>query len=122
MIIGIDFDGTCVQHNFPHIGKDIGAVPVLKKLINKGHSLILHTMRSDKDDNDYLSQAIDWFWKNDITLYGINYNPKQSSWTSSPKPYCNIYIDDSALGCPLTVDGYVDWDEVEKILKTKEIL
>lgn len=31
MILGLDFDGTCVTHEFPKIGKDIGAIPVLKK-------------------------------------------------------------------------------------------
>ena len=33
MVIGIDFDGTCVTHEFPFVGIDIGAVPVLKELI-----------------------------------------------------------------------------------------
>jgi hypothetical protein len=33
MIIAVDFDGTCVTHDFPHVGKDIGAVPVLKELV-----------------------------------------------------------------------------------------
>lgn len=47
MIIGIDFDGTCVTHEFPDVGKDIGATPVLKELTDKGHKLILFTMRSD---------------------------------------------------------------------------
>ena len=37
MIIGIDFDGTCVKHAFPSIGDDIGAVPVLKELVDNGH-------------------------------------------------------------------------------------
>lgn len=49
-IIGIDFDGTVVTHDFPKIGKDIGAVPVLKKLVENGHKLILFTMRSDIDE------------------------------------------------------------------------
>ena len=35
MIIAVDFDGTCVSNEFPRVGKDIGAVPVLKKLIVK---------------------------------------------------------------------------------------
>jgi len=50
MITGIDFDGTCVTHKFPKIGKEIGAVPVLKKLVEQGHRLILFTMRSDMSD------------------------------------------------------------------------
>ena len=32
MDIAIDFDGTCVTHEFPLVGKDIGAAPVLKAL------------------------------------------------------------------------------------------
>ena len=31
--IAIDFDGTCVVHKYPEIGKDIGAVAVLRELI-----------------------------------------------------------------------------------------
>jgi hypothetical protein len=52
MIIAIDFDGTCVTHEYPYIGKDIGAVPVLKELVSSGHQLILFTMRSGKELND----------------------------------------------------------------------
>ena len=32
MTFNIDFDGSVVTHAFPHVGKDIGAVPVLKKV------------------------------------------------------------------------------------------
>lgn len=49
MYIAVDFDGTCVTHEYPKVGKDIGAVPVLKKLTNSGHQLILHTMRCNKE-------------------------------------------------------------------------
>lgn len=31
-IIAVDFDGTVVTHAYPHIGNDIGAVPVLREL------------------------------------------------------------------------------------------
>ena len=40
LIFGIDFDGTCVTHEFPNIGKDIGAVPVLRDIVAAGHKLI----------------------------------------------------------------------------------
>jgi hypothetical protein len=36
MEINIDFDGTCVTHDFPNIGTDIGSIP-LKKLVANGH-------------------------------------------------------------------------------------
>lgn len=94
MVIAVDFDGTCVTHEFPNIGKDIGAVPILKELIKKGHKLILYTMRS----GDLLDEAINWFADNDIELYGVNKNPEQYKWTSSPKVFANIYIDDINIG------------------------
>ena len=135
MIIAVDFDGTCVTNEFPSIGKDIGAVPVLKELINNGHKLILLTMRSHKivKENsvpiDTLQDAIDWFKRNKIPLYGINKNPNQERWTSSPKVYANIYIDDAALGTPLKYDKdgaisipYVDWDKMRILLKIKGVL
>jgi hypothetical protein len=55
MIIAIDFDGTCTSHDFPNIGKDIGAAPVLKDLIRNGHELILYTMRCDFKGDEKLS-------------------------------------------------------------------
>ena len=33
MVIALDFDGTVVTHEYPYIGEDIGAVPVLKELV-----------------------------------------------------------------------------------------
>lgn len=140
MIIAIDFDGTCVSHEFPEIGKDIGAVPVLKQIVNNGHKLVLFTMRSDvdnpKSDNpeilneagNYLTDAINWFKDNDIELWGIQTNPEQSSWTKSPKAYAQLYIDDAALGCPLLFNGvvsnrpFVDWDKVELMLTQLNII
>jgi hypothetical protein len=107
MYISIDFDGTVVQHKFPLIGEDIGAVPWLKKFKNAGALLLLNTMRN----NNRLVEAVQWFVKNDIKLYGINYNPDQASWDSSNKVYANLYIDDANFGCPLK-NGYVDWDIV----------
>lgn len=140
MDILIDFDGTCVTHDFPKIGKDIGAVRVLKELVDKGHNLILFTMRSDienptSNDNEifthggkYLSEAVHWFYDNDIPLYGIQANPTQKSWTTSPKAYGQLIIDDTALGCPLTFNlklsnrYFVDWVKVEQMLKSEKIL
>lgn len=125
MIIGLDFDGTVCTHEFPKIGKDIGAIPVLRRIIDKGHKIILFTMRSNKGGST-LDDAINWFRENDIPLYGVNSNPNQWSWTSSPKPYCNLYIDDAALGCPLINNGsdrpYVDWNKVKEYLESYGII
>lgn len=117
MIFAIDFDGTCVTHEYPEIGRQIGASRVLNRIVKEGGKLILWTMRSGKE----LQDAVDWFKINNIPLYGIQRNPTQDSWTNSPKCYAKIYIDDAALGCPLKqgLKGerpFVDWDKVETML------
>ena len=140
MVIAVDFDGTCVTHEYPNIGKDIGAVPILKKLVENGHHLILWTMRCDFgklpiigaeneiEDGDFLQQAVNWFKENDIELYGIQENPTQKQWTNSKKCYAQMYIDDAALGCPLKYDKsisnrpFVDWIEIEELLYEKGII
>ena len=115
MIIAVDFDGTCVTHEYPDVGKNIGAEIVLKALTDEGHGLILYTMRDHPADSgvqDPLQEAIDWFSQNDIPLFGVNENPTQKSWTTSPKPYANLYIDDAALGMltiKLSKRSFVDW-------------
>jgi len=119
MDIVIDFDGTVVMHSYPKIGKGIGAVSILKKLIENGHKLILFTMRSDKQ----LNEAVNWFKENEIPLYGIQKNPTQQNWATSPKAYGQLIIDDAALGAPLIYDKtihprpFIDWVEVDKILQ-----
>lgn len=127
MYVAIDFDGTCVTHEYPNVGKDIGAIPVLKKLVDKGHQLILFTMRSNNSQGDrYLDDAVNWFKENGIELFGINVNPTQKEWTCSPKAYAHLYIDDAALGIPLIFDKhdrpYVDWKKVEELLFEQIIL
>ncbi len=144
MDILIDFDGTCTMHDFPRVGKTVpGAVETLKKLVAAGHRLILFTMRSNKDTvevdmsqveedfvpipGNYLDDAVNWFKRNRIPLYGVQSNPTQSTWTSSPKAYGQMMIDDSAVGCPLaSMPGvkrkFVDWYAVQFILESKGLL
>lgn len=45
-VIAIDFDGTVVEHKYPAIGKEmLFAFATLKALQQKGHKLILWTIR-----------------------------------------------------------------------------
>ncbi len=123
LVIAIDFDGTCVTHEYPYMGSDIGAVPVLKELTDAGYHLVLNTMRSGKTEKE----AVKWFKDNDIPLYDVNKNPDQKSWSASPKVYADLYIDDSALGVPLTSSPtstrpYVDWIRVREWLVTEGYL
>ena len=124
MIIAIDFDGTCVTHEYPRIGKDIGAVPVLKKIVENGHRLLLLTMRS----GDKLDEAKKWFEDNEIPIWSANENPEQKSWTESNKVYAHIYIDDAGLGVPLmnaphySDRPFVNWNEVQKWLINNNVI
>ena len=58
-----------------------------------------------------------------LPLYGIQKNPTQFNWTTSPKSYAELMIDDSTLGCPLRYDlqvserPFVDWGTVELYLE-----
>ena len=116
-IIAVDFDGTCVEHEFPKMGKDTPAVvETLLWLQSKGVKIILWTMRS----GDFLTAAQYWFQERGIHLYGVNSNPTQQTWTLSPKAYAHMYIDDAALGCPLAINGgraYVHWPKVREHLE-----
>jgi len=140
MDILIDFDGTCVYHEFPAVGQDIpNAVKTLKSLVENGHNLILFTMRSDRHKKseiieeagihnvtgNFLTDAIRWFKERDIPLYGIQTNPTQALWTTSPKAYGQLIIDDIALGCPTSQKNgrkYVNWEMVELQLKEEGLI
>jgi hypothetical protein len=137
IIIGVDFDGTIVTHDFPRIGK---LVPYAKKVLTKLSTipevqLMLWTMRStlqirpDKDSEpvDTLQEAFDFLKMHDLkfNLDWLNFNPDQS-WSHSNKQFAHIYIDDAALGCPLVrfsnSQRYtVDWFAVELLLQNPSI-
>ncbi len=138
MDICIDFDGTCVTHEYPMVGRSVGAEEVLRALVAKGHRLILFTMRSDRriktiwgnTDELYLTDAMNWFRDNGIELYAVQWNPEQKEWTDSPKAYAQLYIDDAALGCPLVYPAgndpfdrpYADWKKIKEWLTANGIL
>ncbi len=114
-VIAIDFDGTVVKHRYPYLGAELpNATDVLNRLTKAGHKLILLTMR----DGSRLEQAIRWFKDRDVYIWAVNKNPDQD-WTTSPKVYADLYIDDRGLGCPMSIykkDG-VDWDKIEVMLE-----
>lgn len=123
MFIAIDFDGTIVTHEYPNVGRPVpNALRVMKRLQEAGHKLILWTMR----DGEELKAAQTYCKENGISFFGVNQNPDQD-WSTSPKAYANIYIDDAALGCPTTYDVQtkrviVDWNRVEHLLHKQQVL
>ncbi len=123
MDILIDFDGTCVTHEFPLVGKDIGAAQVLRDLVSNGHRLVLFTMRAEDCS---IQPAIDWFAENGIALYAVQRHPEQHKFTSSPKALGDLMIDDTALrvklySCRLSRDC-VDWQWAAAELQRRGLL
>lgn len=124
MIIGVDFDGTIVEHRYPLVGEIVTmAIETMKDIQSNGHSIILWTMRHGKT----LDDAVTLLQEHEISLFGINENPTQYEWTNSPKAHCNLYIDDAAIGCPLIFpkDGtnpYVNWIEIRRYLQNYGII
>ena len=120
MKIAIDFDGTISDHLFPEIGEPVpGAFLYMHAFKKAGAELILWTMRSDGQKNgNVLTDAVEFCRKFGIEFHGINRDPDQDEWTSSPKAYAHVYIDDAAFGCPLCENPraggkpYVDWAQI----------
>jgi hypothetical protein len=81
-------------------------------------------MRSGETLND----AVRYLTENGVELAGVNENPSQKSWTTSPKAYAQLYIDDAALGCPLVFARefsdrpFVNWGEVRSVLKAMKLI
>lgn len=115
--IAVDFDGTIVEHDYPHIGPEVpGAIDALKRFQTCGATIILWTMRC----GDELLDAVAFLRRRGIAIAYANQHPDDREWTTSPKVYAHVYIDDAAFGCPLVhpneLNGlppgsrpYVDW-------------
>jgi hypothetical protein len=105
LIIAVDFDGTIVEHKFPAIGNESpGAFMWLRRWQELGGRLILWTMRSDNvvAGRSYLTDAVEYCRQNGVEFWGVNENPEQKSWTTSPKVYANFYVDDAGVLAPLS--------------------
>lgn len=120
IIVAIDFDGTLVEHDYPRIGKDIGAWKWVRALQELDVKVILYTMRSGTE----LDEACVLASEQEVVFWGVNNNRDQWRWTKSPKVYAHVYVDDAALGVPLIhpINGdrpYVDWEIAGPMLLDK---
>ena len=121
IVIALDFDGTLVTHEWPNIGKDIGAFKFLIDLkeANPEIEYILWSVRS----GHLLNLAAGHCRGSGLKLWGVNQNPTQSEWSASPKAHAHIYVDDVAIGAPLIpVPGkkpYINWGIMSLLLADK---
>ena len=125
--IAIDFDNTLVSDLYPEIGLTLNAESVLQELVEKGHKLILWTIRSGK----YLEDAVNWCKKKGIELYGVNENPDFLHDEKARKVFFDLLIDDKSIGIPIAafydaprsrIQRVVDWSLLREELKKLNLL
>ena len=105
LIIAVDFDGTIVEDKYPKIGKPkIFAFETLKELQEKGHRLILWTVRSGRT----LDEAVTFCETNGIIFYAVNKSYPEEEYQNkySRKVNADLFIDDRNIG------GLVEWGEI----------
>ncbi len=114
LTIAVDFDGTIVEHRFPDIGEIIpGAFEVLRELQEKGHRLILWTVRDGID----LKSAVDFCLDQGVIFYAVNesYPNEEFNKYISRKVDADMFIDDRNIG------GFLGWAKIRQILLPESI-
>ncbi|MFM8837110.1 MAG: BT0820 family HAD-type phosphatase [Bacteroidota bacterium] len=112
--IAVDFDGTVVEHAYPAIGHEmLFAFATLKRLQEKGHKLILWSIREGKT----LQEAVDYCKANGVEFYAVNANfPGEvlEPGVSARKVNADIFIDDRNVG------GFRGWSEIYQMLHPED--
>lgn len=112
MVIAVDFDGTIVEDRYPGIGKERPfATATLRRLIERGHRLILWTVR----EGELLDEAVAWCEERGVEFYAVNKDfyeeTKEENKHYSRKIKADVFIDDRNLG------GLPDWGMIYQIIE-----
>ncbi len=111
MLIAVDFDGTIVEHRYPHIGKELPfATASLRRLQEEGHRLILWTAR----EGELLQEAIDFCAMRGLEFFAVNSNypgeEVDEAGIRARKLHADLFIDDRAVG------GLPDWGAIYEVI------
>lgn len=123
-VVVIDFDGTIVEHAFPHIGEPLPlAFEVIKEIKEAGYKIILWTCREDDSQlvhNSYLTHAVEFCRQNGVEFDAVNESIPSEDFRPEGftlrKPYAMFHIDDKNFG------GFPGWHIVRKVLIEKHTL
>lgn len=114
MIIAVDFDGTIVEHRYPHIGEEIPfAIDTLKLLQQEKHRLILWSVR----EGALLDEAVEWCKSRGLEFYAVNKDYPEEEHNHqgfSRKLKADMFIDDRNLG------GLPDWGVIYEMIKGRK--
>jgi hypothetical protein len=106
-LLGLDFDGTMIDHSYPRIGEvNPHAVECVLRLIERGWDVVLFTARG----GEHLEAALSWCEER-FVVYAVNTNPHWPTplGEAPGKPHFDMVVDDTAAGTPLLPNGCVDW-------------
>ena len=109
LLIGIDFDGTIVEHEYPRIGREIPfAIETLKKMqTDLQCRLILWTVR----EGALLDEAVEYCKLKGLEFYAVNSNYIEEEPGSEPRKLkVDLFIDDRNLG------GLPDWGVIYQMV------
>lgn len=114
MTIAVDFDGTIVEHKYPHIGLERPfATDTLKMLIADGHRLILWSVR----EGALLDEAVEWCEQRGVKFFAVNKDFPEEDIDAykdhSRKLKVDMFIDDRNVG------GLPDWGTIYQIISRK---
>ena len=114
MLIAVDFDGTIVEHRYPHIGKELPfATASLRRLQEEGHRLILWTAR----EGELLQEAIDFCAMRGLEFFAVNSNypgeDGDEAGIRARKLHADLFIDDRAVG------GLPDWGAIYEVIHNR---
>lgn len=109
LLIGIDFDGTIVEHEYPRIGREIPfAIETLKKMqTDLQCRLILWTVR----EGALLDEAVEYCKAKGLEFYSVNSNYIEEEPGSEPRKLkVDLFVDDRNLG------GLPDWGVIYQMV------
>lgn len=107
LVFAVDFDGTITlnEDNYPECGRPNDLfIWSLKHVQNKGHKLILYTLR----EGDNLQKAIEFCARHGLIFNAVNDNlPEQIElWDSNPRKIAaDHYIDNRNM----TAEQFIEW-------------
>lgn len=114
-VVVVDFDDTLCPFNEDFKCRTLvpGAVEALKRIQDAGYTVVISSARNNVKFGGYqgiphreMARFLD---EKDVPYDRIDLG-------TDGKPVAYRYVDDKAVGCPLTEEGVVDWPRVCELI------
>lgn len=106
-LLGLDFDGTCVENAYPAIGEPKWEIiDYVMQHVENGWQIILITNREGKE----LKEAVEWCRKRKIPLVAVNDNHPaiiKAFGGNTRKIFAHKYLDDRNITLDQAIKGVI---------------